>query len=127
VLADRSVVVVDDSIVRGTTSRRLVDFLRRAGAREIHFRVSSPPIRHPCFYGIDTPTWDELIAARQTIEETRAYVGATTLGYLTEKDLLECVARPQDYCLACFTGRYPTAIPARRRPGVVIDAGSGQP
>ncbi|MCK4414069.1 MAG: amidophosphoribosyltransferase [Candidatus Eisenbacteria sp.] len=114
VLAGKRVVVVDDSIVRGTTSRQLIGLIQRAGAREVHLRVSSPPICHPCFYGIDTPTWDELIAANQSVEEIRGFTGATSLGYLTEGDLLGCVGRPQDYCLACFTGDYPTEIPARR-------------
>ncbi len=112
VLDGKRVVVVDDSIVRGTTSRKLVELLRRGGAREVHFRVSSPPIRHPCFYGIDTPTWDELIASHKSVEEIRDFMGATSLGYLTQEDLLSCVSRPGDYCLACFNGLYPTRIPA---------------
>ncbi|MBD3236089.1 MAG: amidophosphoribosyltransferase [Candidatus Eisenbacteria bacterium] len=113
VLEGQRVVVVDDSIVRGTTSRQLVQLLRKGGAREIHFRVASPPIQNPCFYGIDTPTWEELIAAGDDVEAIRAYVGATTLGYLTEADLLASVSHPDDYCLACFSGEYPTEIPAR--------------
>jgi len=117
VLAGRRVVVVDDSIVRGTTSRRLVQFLRTAGAREVHFRVSSPPVRHPCFYGIDTPTWDELIANGRTVEAIRSFIGATSLGYLSAEDLLDSVTHPEDYCLACFTGHYPTEIPVPERAG----------
>lgn len=111
ILAQRRVVVVDDSIVRGTTSRQLVRLLQKAGAREVHFRVASPPIKSPCFYGIDTPTVDELIAAGHDVAKIRDYIGATTLGYLTEEDLLGSVARPQDYCLSCFNGVYPTPIP----------------
>jgi amidophosphoribosyltransferase len=114
VLEGQRVVVVDDSIVRGTTSRQLVGLIQRGGAREVHLRVSSPPICHPCFYGIDTPTWEELIAANRSVEEIRAFTGATSLGYLTEEDLLACVGQPGDYCLACFSGEYPTEIPARR-------------
>lgn len=115
VLEGKRVVVVDDSIVRGTTSKQLVRLLQKGGAREVHFRASSPPIRHPCFYGIDTPTWEELIASNKSVEEIREFIGATTLGYLTEEDLLSCVGRPQDYCLACFNGSYPTEIPTVRR------------
>jgi amidophosphoribosyltransferase len=111
VLENQRVVVVDDSIVRGTTSRQLVRLLQRGGAREVHVRLSSPPIKNPCFYGIDTPTWAELIAADRSVEEIREFIGATSLGYLTEADLLSCVSRPQDYCLACFNGAYPTEVP----------------
>lgn len=112
VLAGRRVVVVDDSIVRGTTSRQLVQLLFKGGASEVHLRVASPPIVNPCFYGIDTPTWTELIASQRSVEEIRDFIGATSLGYLTTEDLLACVSRPEDYCLACFTGAYPTDIPA---------------
>ena len=83
VLEGRRVVVVDDSIVRGTTSRKLVRLLRRAGAREVHFRVGSPPVTHPCFYGIDTPSRGELIGALKDVEEIRGYLGVDTLGYLS--------------------------------------------
>jgi amidophosphoribosyltransferase len=115
VLEGRRVVVVDDSIVRGTTSRKLVRLLYEGGAREVHFRVSSPPITHPCYYGIDTPSREELIASRMDVEAIRQYIGATTLGYLTEADLLEAVRGSEGYCLACFNGAYPTRVPQEAR------------
>jgi amidophosphoribosyltransferase len=111
ILKDRRVVVVDDSIVRGTTSRQLVRLLTRAGAREVHFRVSSPPILNPCYYGIDTPRKAELIASRQDVEQIRQFIGATSLGFLTTDDLKAAVSAPHSYCLACFSGAYPTAVP----------------
>ena len=110
VLDGQRVVVVDDSIVRGTTSRKLVRILRRAGAREVHFRVGSPPVTHPCFYGIDTPSRRELIGAVKSVEEIRDYLGVDTLGYLSHEGLLACEARPEHFCSACFTGRYPVAV-----------------
>jgi amidophosphoribosyltransferase len=113
ILRDRRLVVVDDSIVRGTTSRQLVRLLRRAGAREVHFRVSSPPILNPCFYGIDTPSKEELIRSRLSLEGIRGHIGADTLGYLTAEDLQASVTAPHSYCMACFTGRYPTPTPER--------------
>jgi amidophosphoribosyltransferase len=110
VLKERRVVVVDDSIVRGTTSRQLVRLLQRAGATEVHFRVSSPPITNPCYYGIDTPRRGELIGSRLEIEQIRTFIGATSLGYLTTDDLKAAVRAPSSYCLACFTGAYPTPV-----------------
>jgi amidophosphoribosyltransferase len=107
VIKDKRVVVVDDSIVRGTTSRKIVKMLREAGAREIHFRVSSPPTRFPCFYGIDTPTRKELIASTHDIEEIRKYITADSLGYLSLQGLANCVDC-MTYCDACFSGDYPT-------------------
>lgn len=108
VLQGKRVVVVDDSIVRGTTSRKLIQMLRNAGAREVHFRVGSPPITHSCFYGIDTPTREELIAARYPVEGIERYLGVDSLGYLSIEGLLKAVPhRPEDYCIACFTGQYP--------------------
>ena len=90
-----------------------VDALKAAGAREVHMRVSCPPIEHPCFYGIDFPTKTELIAARHSIEEIRDFIGATTLKYLDRDEMLACVSgKPQDYCTACFDGNYYTEIPA---------------
>jgi amidophosphoribosyltransferase len=109
-LEGRRVVVVDDSIVRGTTIRRLVGRLRQAGAREVHVRVGSPPITHPCFYGIDTPSRRELIGARRTVAETREFLGVDSLGYLSLEGLLACEAEPGDFCRACFTGEYPVDI-----------------
>ena len=109
VLRGQRVVVVDDSIVRGTTSRKLVRMLRRNGAKEVHFRVGSPPVTHPCFYGIDTPSRRELIGAVKTVEEIRDYLEVDTLGYLSLEGLLSCEQEPAQYCRACFTGKYPVA------------------
>lgn len=117
VIAGRSVVVVDDSIVRGTTSRSLVRMIREAGAREVHFRVSSPPIVGPCYYGIDTPTRAELIASTHTREEIRRHLGVDTLGYLSVDGMHRAVAGAEAradsgrFCDACFTNNYPTVIP----------------
>jgi amidophosphoribosyltransferase len=112
VIEGKRLVVVDDSIVRGNTTGKLVDMLYKAGAREVHLRISSPPIRFPCFYGIDMATRDELIAARQSIEEIRAHVGATSLHYLTLEGLQESTGLPRDrFCRACFDGDYPIAVP----------------
>lgn len=108
VLEGKRVVVVDDSIVRGTTSRKIVGMLRSAGAKEIHMRVSSPPTRSPCFYGIDTPTRDELIAAFKSTEEIRDFITADSLGYLSEEGLHTAANDPSQkrFCNACFTGEY---------------------
>jgi amidophosphoribosyltransferase len=107
VIEGKRVVVVDDSIVRGTTSRKIVKMLREAGAKEVHMRISSPPTAYPCFYGIDTPTRKELIASTHSIEETRKYITADSLGYLSIEGLMDCVGS-RDYCNACFSGDYPT-------------------
>jgi amidophosphoribosyltransferase len=113
VLRGKSVVMVDDSIVRGTTTRGLVNMVRAAGAREVHLRVSSSPVTGPCYYGIDTPTREELIAANMTMEEITQAVGADTLGYLTLEGMLESVpGGPSGFCHACFSGDYPTPPPA---------------
>ncbi len=110
---DRRVVVVDDSIVRGTTSRKIVKMLRDAGAREVHLRISSPPTTHPCYYGIDTPTRQELVAATHAVEEIRTYLTADSLGYLTLAGLREAVGmETAGFCYACFTGDYPVSFPA---------------
>jgi amidophosphoribosyltransferase len=107
-LKNKRVVVVDDSIVRGTTSRKLMQMLRDVGVREIHVRISSPPITSPCFYGIDTPTRGELIAASSSVEDIRGFLGVDSLGYLSVGGLLESTGLgPQDFCVACFTGEYP--------------------
>ena len=108
-LAGKRVVVVDDSIVRGTTSRNLIRMIRETGVKEIHFRVSSPPVSHPCFYGIDMPTYDELIAHGRTLEEIRQSIGVDSLGYLSLEGMLR-VVRGKDAagaCHACFSGEYP--------------------
>ncbi|MDF0728796.1 amidophosphoribosyltransferase [Cytobacillus sp. S13-E01] len=115
VVEGKRVVMVDDSIVRGTTSRRIVSMLREAGAAEVHVRISSPPIKNPCFYGIDTSTHEELMASSNSIEEMRQLIGADSLSFLSEDGLLEAIGRKYDgeyrgQCMACFTGKYPTEI-----------------
>ncbi|HWO55943.1 MAG TPA: amidophosphoribosyltransferase [bacterium] len=111
VLQNKRVVMVDDSIVRGTTARKLVRMVRAAGAREVHFRVASPPIISPCFYGIDMPTKGELIASTRTVEQIRAYLGVDSLGYLSLEGMLSLSSHPQNaFCTACFSGHYPTRI-----------------
>ncbi|MFH0838827.1 MAG: amidophosphoribosyltransferase [Candidatus Omnitrophota bacterium] len=108
VLQDKKIVVVDDSIVRGTTCRNRVRNLKLAGAQEIHMRISCPPIKFPCFYGIDFPTRKELIASTHTVEEIRKFLGVETLGYLSVEGLLDSVSLAREnYCTACFTGDYP--------------------
>ena len=110
-LTGQRVVLVDDSIVRGTTSRKIVRIVREAGAREVHVRISCPPTISPCFYGVDTPTRKELIGATHTVEEIRDYLGADTLGYLSVEGLRRAVGDTQGhFCNACYTGEYPTAI-----------------
>lgn len=112
VLNGKKVVVVDDSIVRGTTCKARIDSLRKAGAEEIHLRVSCPPICWPCFYGIDFPTKKELIASHYKISGIKNYLGVDSLGYLSLEGLLSCVSgNKQDYCVACFTGDYPIEPP----------------
>jgi amidophosphoribosyltransferase len=112
VLENRRVALIDDSIVRGTTSRKLVRMVREAGASEVHVRISSPPTTSPCYYGIDTPLKSELIAARQGVEEIRQYIDADSLAYLTHQGLLEAVEDPDQrrHCTACFSNRYPVAV-----------------
>ena len=106
VVAGKRVVVVDDSLVRGTTSRSLVKFVREAGAKEVHFRIASPPVRFPCFYGIDMPSREELIGARLSIDEIRAALGVNSLGYLSQEGMEGAVAESGPYCNACFSGDY---------------------
>jgi len=106
VLEDKSVVVVDDSLVRGTTSRSLVKFIREAGAREVHFRIGSPPIRYPCFYGIDMPTRQELIGARLSVSEIQKELGVDSLGYLSQEGMEGAVREKGPFCNACFSGEY---------------------
>jgi amidophosphoribosyltransferase len=110
-LGGKRVVVVDDSIVRGTTSKKLMHMLRGVAVKEIHLRVSSPPITWPCFYGIDTPDRDELIAANSEVGEIQQYLGVDSLGYLSVEGLLESTGLPpEDFCVACFTGEYPVVF-----------------
>ncbi len=112
VVRGRRLTVVDDSIVRGTTTRQIVSLLRRAGATEIHVRISAPPIFHPCFYGIDTQIETELIAATHSLEEIRAFIGADSLGYLSIPGVLAALELPyEQFCFACFDGRYPEPVP----------------
>jgi len=110
VLEGRRIIVVDDSLVRGTTSRSLVKFIRKPGAKEVHFRIASPPVRFPCFYGIDMPSRGELIASSTPAEEIRDYLGVDSLEYLTLDDLHSVVGDPDNFCRACFSGEYPIPI-----------------
>ena len=110
VIDGKSVVMVDDSLVRGTTSKGLVQMIRAAGAREVHLRLGSPPITGPCHYGIDTPTREELIGATHSIEEIRQYLGVDTLGYLSLDGMLKAAGARSRFCHACFSGQYPTDI-----------------
>ncbi len=112
ILAGKRVVLIDDSIVRGTTSRKIVSMVREAGAREIHVRISSPPTTGPCYYGIDTPLKSELIASSHTVPEIRDWIGADSLAYLSNEGLLAAVGDPQGtrHCTACFSGNYPVAV-----------------
>ncbi|HXX71767.1 MAG TPA: amidophosphoribosyltransferase [Candidatus Acidoferrum sp.] len=110
-LEGQRVVLVDDSIVRGTTSRKIVRLVREAGAAEIHVRISCPPTISPCYYGVDTPRRDELIAAQQSVEETRKFLGADSLGYLSLESLRTAVEdNQQKFCTSCYTGSYPTEL-----------------
>jgi amidophosphoribosyltransferase len=105
--------MVDDSIVRGTTTRGLVNMVRAAGAREVHMRVSSAPITGPCYYGIDTPDRGELIAANLTLDEIARHIGVDTLGYLSLEGMLGAApGGPDGFCHACFSGDYPTPPPS---------------
>ena len=111
-VAGKRVVVVDDSIVRGNTTRKIVQMLFDAGAAEVHVRVSSPPIVSPCFYGIDLASEDEMIAARNTVEDVREAIGATSLAYLSLEGLQAATRRPESaLCRACLTREYPTRVP----------------
>jgi amidophosphoribosyltransferase len=111
-VAGKRLVVVDDSIVRGSTTRQIVQMLREAGAAEVHLRISSPPIVSPCFYGIDFGDPEQLVAAERSVEEVRQQIGATSLAYLSLDGLQAATHRPEtEFCRACLTGRYPTAVP----------------
>ena len=111
IVAGKKIVLIDDSIVRGTTSRKIVKMLRDAGAKEVHLRISSPPTQYSCHYGIDTPTRRELIASHSSLDEIRAFVDADSLGYLSTEGMMEAFGRPEHAtCAACFTGKYPVEI-----------------
>lgn len=119
-LQNQRVVVVDDSIVRGTTTPRIVQLLRDAGAKEVHVRVTSPPIKHPCYLGVDMATYDELIAANFTVEEIRQKIGADSLGYLSLQGLIDATGRARnEMCLGCLTGVYPN-VPAAHEPRALV-------
>lgn len=112
-LNGKKIILVDDSIVRGTTTRKIVRILRKAGVKEIHARITAPLITHSCFYGIDTPTREELIGSKYSVEEIRKHLEVDSLGYQTIEGLLKAVdGNKKEYCLACFTGNYPVKIPA---------------
>jgi len=107
----KRIVVIDDSIVRGTTTPRVIGLLRRAGAKEVHMRICAPPLRYPCFFGVDMATRWELIANRKSLDEIRQFIGADSLGYLSINSLIEAVKLPKDnFCLACFSGEYPVSV-----------------
>jgi len=110
-LEGKRLVVIDDSIVRGTTTPKIVELLRRAGAKEVHIRICAPPLRYPCFFGVDMATRWELIAAQKTVSEVRDFIGADSLGYLSLDGLVKAVGLPKEtFCLACFTGDYPIPV-----------------
>ncbi|WP_254940006.1 amidophosphoribosyltransferase [Cyanobium sp. Morenito 9A2] len=116
VLSGKRIVVIDDSIVRGTTSRKLVAALREAGATEVHMRISSPPVTHPCFYGIDTDNQDQLIAARLSLQQIEAHLGVDSLAYLSKEGMVEAAhAASTNFCTACFDGKYPIEMEEEMR------------
>jgi len=111
-LQGKRVVLIDDSIVRGTTSRKIVRMIRNAGAKEVHMRISCPPTISPCFYGVDTPSRKQLIAANKSVDEIREYIGADSLAYLSLEGLKQACGEGEQasYCTACYTGNYPTEL-----------------
>ncbi len=119
-LEGKRVVVVDDSIVRGTTSRKIVKMIRNAGAKAVHMRISSPPIQWPCYYGIDTPTRKELIGSSHEVEEIRRYLSADSLGYLSLDGMLKSAGDPASFCHACFTGSYRVPIDTESTPQLAL-------
>lgn len=123
ILRGRRIVLIDDSIVRGTTSKKIMQIIRAAGASEIHVRITAPPIIAPCYYGIDTPTRHELIASTKSVEEICRFIGADSLGYLSLEALLKSVEDKRQYCTACFTDNYPTEIAVEDRQGNLFAAG----
>ncbi len=125
VIAGKRVVVVDDSIVRGTTMRKLVKLIRGAGATEVHLRIASPPVTNPCFYGIDTPVRNELIASSHTVDEIATYLRVDSLAYLSLPGLLEATGEGQKYCEACFTGNYPVSFAAETHQNLLEQSSEG--
>jgi len=111
ILRNKRIVLVDDSIVRGTTTPKVINLLRKAGAKEVHMRICAPPIRHPCFFGVDMASKWELIAAYKTVEQVRQFIGADSLGYISLEGLIQAVGLPENkFCTACFTGEYPIPV-----------------
>ncbi|MEG0915090.1 MAG: amidophosphoribosyltransferase, partial [Christensenellaceae bacterium] len=107
----KKLILIDDSIVRGTTSKKIVEMLKLAGAREVHMQISSPPVKCPCFFGIDTPSHEQLIGSKNSVEEIRKIIGADTLNYLSIEDLLKTVEGAGcNFCTGCFDGNYPLDI-----------------
>ena len=107
----KRVVLIDDSIVRGTTSKKLVDIMRRAGAKEVHFRSAAPAVKYPCYFGIDTPYRSELIAAQRSLDEINDFIGSDSVGYLSIPSLVEALGGENHFCLGCFAGEYPVSAP----------------
>lgn len=110
-IKDKRVILIDDSIVRGTTSKYLVESLKRAGAKEVHFLVASPMVKFPCYFGIDTPYRSQLIGAKKSIEEIRETIGCDSLGYLSMEGMYRCLKNNSEYCVGCFNGKYPVSTP----------------
>jgi amidophosphoribosyltransferase len=125
VLKGKRVAVVDDSIVRGSTMKKLVAMLHKAGAKEVHLRIASPPVKFPCFYGIDMPSRSELVASSASVEEIRGYLGVDSLEYLTIEDLRSVVADPDNFCKACFDGEYPVPPASDLNKSVFEDSAVG--
>lgn len=111
ILKDKRVIVIDDSLVRGTTSQKIIALIRQAGAKEVHLRIASPPTTGPCYYGVDTPQKSQLIASQNSIEDIRKYIGADSLAYLSEDGMWKALSSgPERFCAACFNGEYPTSL-----------------
>jgi amidophosphoribosyltransferase len=114
VLEGKRVIMVDDSIVRGNTSKKIVKALRDTGAKEVHMRISSPPVTHPCFYGIDTDNQEQLIGATKSVAEIAEQIGVESLAYLSWEGMLKSTEEdPNSFCSACFTGNYPVPLPEK--------------
>jgi amidophosphoribosyltransferase len=128
VLDGEKCVVVDDSIVRGTTTPSIIKLLRKAGAKEIHVRICAPPITHPCYFGVDMATKAELIAAQKSVPEICKFIGADSLGYLSIDGLIKAVGLPREkFCLACFTGEYPIPVQLEMDKLALETMGAGKP
>ncbi len=110
VVKDKKIILVDDSLVRGTTARLIVEMLREAGAKEVHIRLTAPEIKNPCYFGIDIPTTEELISNHMTPDQIAEHIGADSCFFLPVPKLKECISNPEDFCYACYTGNYPVKI-----------------